>query len=99
MPVNQLTPSPLAISGGQSSTLQWSTTSGDFLAGSLDRQTVDSTSANGSTVVTPAGTRTFVHYAFTEQGGSVAEATVWVDEPPGGAIFADGFESGNTAAW
>ena len=50
--------------------------------------------------VMPVCTRTFGLNLVTEQGGVLAEVTVYVDGVGSSPmIFADGFESGDTSAW
>ncbi len=49
--------------------------------------------------MSPPFTTTYRLFVITEEGGVVESATVWVDELPGDAIFADGFQSGDTDAW
>ena len=46
----------------------------------------------------PTVTTTYRILALTEEGGAMAEVTVWVDEEPP-SLFSDGFESGGTGAW
>jgi hypothetical protein len=87
---------PTNISGGQSSTLDWSTDQGTFLAFSIDRGVAVGSTVSGSTVVSPPDSMTYSGFLLTEEGGDVVEVRVLVDEA---AIFADGFESGNTSQW
>ena len=77
--------------GGGSTTLSWTTPSGVFLAGVVDRSVPGGT-ANGSATVTSLGTTTYRRLALTAQGGHLASVTVC-------GLFVDGFESGNTFAW
>ena len=98
VPNVSLTASPSEISGGESSTLSWSS-NGTFLDLGLD-QSLDNTGASGMQVVTPAESTTYTACLITEQGGDVESVRVFVDEEGGEVpLFEDGFESGNTSAW
>ncbi|MCU0305408.1 MAG: hypothetical protein MUC56_15250 [Thermoanaerobaculales bacterium] len=97
-PSASLAANPAVISGGQSSTLQWTTTSGTFVDATIDQGVTITPAASGQVVVTPAVTTTYRLIVVTEQGTAVDSVTVWVDEVPG-AIFSDGFESGDTDEW
>lgn len=92
---------PNAISSGQSATLQWQVTNGTYVDVEIDsgvRLASGDKGSSGSVVVSPTVTTTFRILTLTEEGGAVAEATIWVDEQPP-SIFSDGFESGGTLAW
>lgn len=89
---------PIAIDGGQSSDLSWSTTAGQFLCMSIDRNVSTTSASSGTVTVTPQNTQAYNLHLITEEGGVHAQAKVYVDELPG-AFFADGFESGSTASW
>jgi hypothetical protein len=93
-----LTANPIAISAGQQSQLSWNLSSGTFVDAEMDQGTRITPATSGSVQVSPSATTTYRIFVATEEGGSVAEATVWVDEDPP-SIFSDGFESGNTSAW
>jgi len=97
-PVATLTADPQSISGGGSTTLSWSTTSGTYIGAYLDHGIGDLGTASGSIVVAPTATTTYTLMVVTEEGGIVATTTVFVDELEG-LIFADGFESGDTTEW
>jgi len=98
-PAGDLTASPSIISGGGSSTLSWTLSSGALLTGLISQGAApEVTNGSGSTTVTPDNTNHFDMGLVTKQGGLVRGATVWVDENPQ-AIFADGFESGDASAW
>lgn len=95
-----LTANPLAIAGGGTSNLEFALTSSTFLGASLDRDVASTLAgSSGFEIVQPLATRTYTFFGLAEEGGAVAEATVWVDESPPDFIFQDGFESGNTSAW
>lgn len=99
-PAVHLFADPISIAGGEQSNLSWSLTSGDFIAGIISNEALPEMSApSGSLAVTPAATTNYRLIEITKQGGNVAEATVWVDEPPPDLIFSDDFESGNFDAW
>ncbi len=100
-PAVNLNAVPNVISSGESTTLQWALTSGSFLDVDIDggvRLSTGAKGSSGSVSVSPTVTTTYRIIATTEEGGAVAEATVWVDEIPP-SIFSDGFETGNTSAW
>jgi hypothetical protein len=97
-PDASLTADPIFITGGGSSTLSWSTTSGRFLGAHLDHGVGAIGVASGSVLVSPTATTTYTLMVVTEEGGVVRTATVWVDEVPG-EIFSDGFETGGTTRW
>jgi len=90
---------PIAIASGQTSTLSWNLTSGNFVDAQMDRGVRISPSAAGSINVSPTVTTNYRLFIATEEGGVLAETTVWVDEPSVGLVFADGVESGDTSAW
>lgn len=98
-PSATFTASPAGIDGGESSTLSWNVTAGDFLGAWIDRG-VDlvSPQASDSVMVSPNETTTYRLHVLTAQGGVSREVTVYVGELPG-VIFIDGFESGNTSNW
>ena len=97
-PAVELTATPVAISSGQQSQLQWVTTEGTFVDVALDHGVAVTSAPSGSVMVSPTATTTYHIYVLTEEGGATAEVTVYVDEQAG-LIFADGFESGNAGAW
>ncbi|MEM8963738.1 MAG: hypothetical protein AAGD38_19805 [Acidobacteriota bacterium] len=97
IPTANLSLAPSSVSSGQSSSLSWSLSAGDFLDGYIDQGVGSSVNANGSTTVSAPESRVYRYCAVTEQGTALAEATLLVDENP--PLFADGFESGNTSAW
>jgi len=98
-PAATLAASPDSIAAGGNATLQWSTPSGTFLAAGLDQKVGVELASGGSTLVSPPATTTYRLIVVTQEGGDDAEATVSVDEPSAGAIFADDFESGGTCRW
>ncbi len=99
-PSATLVPDPRAIAGGETSDLDFALTSSTFLGASLDREVTSILGGStGFRTVQPVATRTYIFYGLAEEGGAVAEATVWVDEVPDDTIFQDGFESGDTDAW
>ena len=87
---------PSAISGGENTTVSWSTPGGTFVDAGLDQGLGTEVAATGSVLITPVATTTYRFFAVTQEGGDVAETTVFVDE---GFVFIDGFESGDTTAW
>jgi hypothetical protein len=101
-PAATLAASPATIQPGASSTLGWSTPDGSFLAGLVDRG-VGEKAASGSSSVAPGGTATYRRLAVTQQGGALAEETIYVGESPpppsGDPIFLDGFDSGGYGDW
>ncbi len=100
-PAVSLSAVPIAISSGQSASLQWNLTAGTYLDVDIDgglRLSPGSKGSSGSVSVSPTVTTTYRIIATTEEGGAIAEATVWVDETPP-SIFSDGFETGNTSTW
>jgi hypothetical protein len=99
-PGGNFTATPVAIAGGESSDLAWSTAAGTFLCLSIDRGVVPSSqAASGTETVTPAETKTYSLHLLTEEGGFSRQATVFVDEAAADLIFTDGFESGDTTSW
>lgn len=97
-PAARLTADPVAISSGQQAQLQWVTISGTYIDVVLDHGVTITPGPTGAVTVSPTVTTTYQLFVLTEEGGAIAEATVWVDEFPG-LIFTDGFESGTTSAW
>jgi hypothetical protein len=93
--------SPVAISSGESAVLSWYTPASPFLEMDIDQGVqVAGNQATGSVTVSPTATTTYRLFVVTRYGGTVAEATVYVDEdPPNPPFFSDGFESGDTARW
>lgn len=89
---------PVAIPSGGSAELEWATSGGTFLAAVMDHGVVIPSVPGGEVVVWPTVTTTYTVYVLTEEGGSTASATVYVDESPP-PLFADDFESGTTSAW
>ena len=69
---------------------------GTFVGMTIDEGMAVASSASGSVVVSPSATTTYRLVVVTKEGAAVREATVYVDDP---VIFADGFNSGSTAAW
>ncbi len=99
-PSASLSADPVTIAGGGSSTLEWQTPSGTFLQSALDQGQGLLGTASGSVAVSPAMTTNYTYFVLTEEGGDSDQQRIYVDEqPPVELIFADGFESGNTAAW
>ncbi len=98
-PATTLAATPVAIAAGGSSTLGWTTPDGAFLAALVDRG-IGETGATGNASVSPGGSSTYRRFVVTAEGGALAEERVYVDEepPPGGELFASGFESG-FAGW
>lgn len=95
-PAASFTATPQNLDGGQSTTLSWATTAGNFLDSFIDQEVDTGGAASGSTLVTPPATTTYGLCVVTRQGGVAKERTVFVDEF---LIFADGFESGSTSQW
>ncbi len=99
-PTSTLSAAPAVITRGASSTLTWSSTGDSFRTLSIDRNTTIANPAPaGTTVVSPEGTSLYRLLALYDEGGAVADTTVWVDEHPSIELFADDFESGSLAAW
>ncbi|RLE33456.1 MAG: hypothetical protein DRJ61_07200 [Acidobacteria bacterium] len=95
-----LTADPIAISGGEQSTLSWNLTAGDLLIGMISNDAVGAVlNPTGSAVVAPPASTRYHLGIVTHQGGATAHETVYVDEDPPGDIFHDGFETGDTSAW
>ena len=88
---------PMAISGGQTSNLEWSS-NGSFLAADVDRGVVIPSTPSGSVAVQPDNTTEYTLVVVAREGGATDAATVFVDEVAG-LIFLDGFESGDTSEW
>ncbi len=100
-PTVSFTASPEAISSGQQSSLQWNLASGTYVDVDIDggvRLPPGAKGSSGSVAVSPTVTTTYRLVVTTEEGGALAETTVWVDEDPP-SIFSDGFELGNTSQW
>lgn len=92
-----LTATPQSIDFGEMTSLGWSTPGGaTFLDAALDQGLGSDLNANGSMDLSPVASTTYRYCAVTEEGGAVAEVTVFVGES---GIFADGFETGDTTAW
>jgi len=98
IPAATLTPDPVAIDGGQSADLSWSTT-GTLFEVTIDRGVSIPNTSSGSVTVTPDATTEYRVTVITREGCASGSAKVYVDEPPGELIFTDGFESGDTSAW
>ncbi len=96
LPSASIGATPISISGGQSTTLNW-TTGGTFLDAAIDQGIAASANATGSQVTQPPATTTYRLCSVTEEGGAVDAVTVLVDEVT--PLFTDGFESGNLSAW
>lgn len=97
IPGANLTASPSAIDFGGMSTLSWTTPGGaTFLDAALDQGLGSDLNATGSMMLSPIASTTYRYCAVTEEGGAVAEVTIFVGES---GIFSDGFESGDTSAW
>ena len=89
---------PDILDVGESSELSWNLTSGTFESFALSNGIVAGTATSGTATVTPPCTTTYRLCLITKEGGLLEELPVFVGELPG-QIFADGFESGNIAAW
>ncbi|MEM6794049.1 MAG: hypothetical protein AAF725_08695 [Acidobacteriota bacterium] len=100
-PEATLAANPLMITSGGTSTLSWQTPSGAFLDSALNRGSGLVSTASGTAQVSPALTTEYTFFALTEEGGAVAQETVFVDEDPpnNDLIFQDDFESGTTSSW
>lgn len=99
-PAATLSAAPTVIARGDSATLNWSSTGGSFRALTVDRNTtVTNPAPAGSATVSPDGTSHYRLLALYDEGGAVADATVWVDESPPTGLFADNFEDGSLGAW
>ncbi|HLF57792.1 MAG TPA: hypothetical protein VI942_13205, partial [Thermoanaerobaculia bacterium] len=101
-PATTLAASPVSISPGDSSSLSWTTPEGTLVTSIVDRG-LGKKGASGSSTVAPGGTMTYRRLAITQEGGSLAEETIYVGEAPppppdGDEIFSDGFDSG-LGAW
>jgi hypothetical protein len=96
-PTVSFSASPAYIPSGTSSTLSWSAPAAGFLALAIDQGVEAPSSATGSVSVSPTETTTFRLFIMTERGGTVVPVTVTVGGA--GAVFGDGFESGDTSAW
>jgi hypothetical protein len=77
MPTALLTAMPTSIQSGQSATLQWATSNATSVT--LDGAPVN---ANGSRVVSPTATTTYVLVASNSAGSVQSSATVTVAAPP-----------------
>ena len=102
LPATTLAASPVSISPGDSSSLSWTTPEGTLVTSIVDRG-LGKKGASGSSTVAPGGTMTYRRLAITQEGGSLAEETIYVGEAPppppdGDEIFSDGFDSG-LGAW
>ncbi len=97
-PAATLSATPTVIASGEQTQLGWALTAGTFVWVGLDNGVVIPSAPSGSVAVSPTVTTTYRLFAVTDEGGVVAEATVYVDELPP-PIFVDGFEAGNTSAW
>ncbi len=98
-PTATLTANPEAIASGNSSTIDWVGGAPLVRAVTIDRGVMIPLAAADSIQVSPAGTRRYTFLVFVEAGSATDDATVYVDEAPPPAIFDDGFETGNVAAW
>jgi len=91
---------PPVIGSGEYSSLQWASTSGDWLGVSIDRGiSIPNPLSSGSVDVSPGATESYLLFSLCKQGGVVKETTIWVDEEPPDTLFFDGFESGDTGRW
>lgn len=98
-PAASLVAQPLAISGGESADLGWSVSKGRFIEAFIDHGVGTVTPAAGSISVSPTASTSYMLCAVTKEGGASVLEHLYVDESPPTDIFADGFESGSTAAW
>ncbi|MEN8163679.1 MAG: right-handed parallel beta-helix repeat-containing protein [Acidobacteriota bacterium] len=91
---------PEHINSGEISDLGWNVWSGQWVDVVIDRGVViQSPAAVGLQPVMPGSTTVYRVHAITHEGGTVASATVHVDEELPELLFVDGFESGGTGRW
>lgn len=99
-PAADLIADPIAISGGEQTTLSWDVTAGSFLIGMISNDAKDAVpQPTGSVMVAPPASTRYHLSVVTREGGVSADERVFVDEEPPTTIFTDGFESGDTSAW
>jgi predicted outer membrane repeat protein len=77
-PAATFSANPTSISGSQSSTLSWNTTSGTFIEGAIDQAVGSLGAASGTRSVSPLADTTYRMLVVTETGGAVGDADVTV---------------------
>jgi len=87
------------IAGGGSSTRDWTTLAGTFLAAYVDRGVGTTGALASAPTGALAGSVTYRRVAMTREGGAYSEVRVYVDEPALDPVFADDFDLGTLAAW
>lgn len=99
-PSADLSADPIAILGGEQSTLSWNQTGGTLVNGMISNDAASTlVASSGSVVVAPIASTGYHFSIVTRRGGATADETVYVDEEPPTSIFSDEFETGDTISW